>query len=53
MDLEINWRQISLDSSSTEDRRRQVSYDVTYMWNVKYDTNEFIHEIETQTQKTN
>ena len=24
--------------------------DITYMWNLKYDTNEFIHETETDSQ---
>ena len=32
-----------------------MSYDITYMWNLKKDTNEFIYEAEanSQTQKTN
>ena len=32
-----------------------MPYDISYMWNLKYDTNELIHETETdsQTQKTN
>ena len=34
---------------------RLVSYDVTYIWNLKNDTNEIIHktEINSQTQRTN
>ena len=32
---------------SKSDRERQISYDVTYMWNLKYDTNELIYKIET------
>ena len=34
---------------------RQISYDITYMWNLKNDTNELIYKTETdaQTQKTN
>ena len=28
-------------------RKRQISYDITYMWNLKYDTNEPIYETET------
>ena len=32
------------------DRERQVLYDVTYMWNLKYDTNELIIKIETDSQ---
>ena len=35
---------------SKSDRERQMSYDITYMWNVKYDTNELIYEIETDSQ---
>ena len=31
-----------------------MPYDITYMWNLKYDTNELIYETETdsQTQRT-
>ena len=29
------------------DRARQVSYDITYMWNLKYGTNELIYKTET------
>ena len=34
---------------------RQKSYGITYIWNLKYDTNELIYksEIDSQTQKTN
>ena len=37
------------------DRERQISYDITYMWDLKYDTNELIYktEADSQTQKTN
>ena len=40
---------------SKSDRKRQISYDITYTWRLKYDTNEFIYktEIDSQTQKTN
>ena len=39
---------------SKSERERQISYDITYMWNLKYDTNELIYETETdsQTQRT-
>ena len=48
MDLEII---ILSEVSQTE---RQI-YDITYMWNLKYHTNEFIYktEIGLQTSKTN
>ena len=41
--------------SEVNQTERQMSYDITYMWNLKYDTNEPIYEAETdsQTQKTN
>ena len=42
MDLEI----IILSEVS----QRQISYDVTYMWNLKYDTNELIYKTETDSQ---
>ena len=29
---------------------RQIPYDITCMWNLKYDTNEFICETETDSQ---
>ena len=32
-------------------RERQILYDVVYMWNVKYDTNEHIYETETDSQR--
>ena len=37
------------------DRKRQILYDVTYMWNLKNSTNELIYKTETdlQTYKTN
>ena len=33
---------------SKSNRERQISYDITYMWNLKYDTNEPIYERETE-----
>ena len=39
---------------SKSDRERQI-YDITYKWNLKYNTNELIYKTETdsQAQKTN
>ena len=28
----------------SKERKRQIPYDITYMWNLKYDTNELICE---------
>ena len=39
----------------SEESKRQIPYDITYTWNLRYDTNEPIYETETksETQKTN
>ena len=31
---------------SKSERERQIPYDITYMWNLKYDTNELIYKTE-------
>ena len=33
-------------------RERRIPYDITFMWNLKYDTNEHIYETDSQTQRT-
>ena len=35
---------------SKSERERQIPYDTTYMWNLKYGTNEPIYKIETDSQ---
>ena len=35
---------------SKSDRERQVPHDITYVWNLKYGTNEFICKTETDLQ---
>ena len=35
---------------SKSETERQIPYDTTYMWNLKYDTNELIYETETDSQ---
>ena len=35
---------------SKSDRERQVSHDMTYMWNLKNDTHELINKTETDSQ---
>ena len=35
---------------SKSERERQISYDITYMWNLKYGTNEPIYKSETESQ---
>ena len=34
------------------DGERQISYDVTFKLDLKYDTNEFIYKIDSKTQRT-
>ena len=41
-DYHIKW--------SKSERERQIPYDITYMWNLKYDTNEPIYESETESR---
>ena len=41
-DYHIKW--------SKSERERQIPYDITYRWNLKYDTNEPIYETETDSQ---
>ena len=43
MNLEI----ITLSESKSE-RERQIPYNITYMWNLKYSTNEPIYETDTE-----
>ena len=38
--------------SSKSERERQISYDITYMWNLKYGTNEPIYETERESRHT-
>ena len=41
-DYQIKW--------SMSDRERQKPYDITYKWNLKYDTNELTYKTETNSQ---
>ena len=35
---------------SKSERERQIAYDITYMWNLKYDTNGHICKTKTDSQ---
>ena len=41
------WMNLEIIILSKSERERQIPYDNTYMWNLKYDTNELINETET------
>ena len=44
------WMQLEIITlSEVSQRERQISRDITYVWNLKYDTNEPIYETESQT----
>ena len=43
------WRQLEIIILS-EVRERQISYEITYMWNLRYDTIEPIYETEAVSQ---
>ena len=36
---------------SQSERKRQIPYDITYMWNLKYDTNESVSMKQKQTHR--
>ena len=36
--------------SEVSQTEKDTSYDITYMWNLKYDTNELIYKTETDSQ---
>ena len=42
--------EIIILSEVKSDRGRQIPYDITYMWNLKCDTNELIYKTETDSQ---
>ena len=44
------WMDLEIIVLSKSERKRQIPYDITYMWNLKYDTNEPIKEAETHSQ---
>ena len=35
---------------SKSERERQIPYDITYMWNLKYNTNQHIYKTKTDSQ---
>ena len=55
MPFATTWMDLKIIILSEVTRTRQISYDITYMWNLKNDTNELIYKTETdsQTSKTN
>ena len=44
------WMDLEMIILSKSDRERQILYDIIYMWNLKYNTNESIYKTETDSQ---
>ena len=45
---------IGITRSEVSSKEKEIPYDITYMWNLQYDTNKLIYEtvIDAQTQRT-
>ena len=50
MSFAATWMELEIIIQSKLERERQIPYGITYMWNLKYDTNELIYETETDSQ---
>ena len=50
MPFAATWMDLEIIILSKSDRERQISYDITYISNLKYDTNELIYETERGSQ---
>ena len=50
MPFAATWMDLEMIMLSEVRRERQIPYDITYMWNLKYDTNELFYETETDSQ---
>ena len=50
MSFAATWMQLEMITLSKSERERQIPYDITYMWNLKYGTNEPIYKTETDSQ---
>ena len=50
MPFAATWMDLEIITLNKSDRERQIPYDTTYMWNLKYDKNEPIYETETESR---
>ena len=48
MPFAATWTQLEIIILSESER--EIPYNITYMWNLKYNTNEFVHKSETDSQ---
>ena len=49
MPFVLTWVDLEIILSKSK-RERQIPYNITYMWNLKYDKNEFVYDTETDSQ---
>ena len=50
MPFAATWLDLEIIILSKSERERQISYDISYLWNLKYNTNEPIYKTETDSQ---
>ena len=50
MPFAATWMYLEIIILSEVNTEKQISCDITYMWNLKYDTNELIYKTETDSQ---
>ena len=50
MPLAATWMDLDIIILSKSDTERQILYDITYMWNLKNNTDESIYKTETDSQ---
>ena len=48
MSFVATWMDLEISYKVKKVRERQIAYDITYMWNLKYDINECIYKTETK-----
>ena len=52
MPFAATWLHLEIIILSKSERERQISYDITHLWNLKYNTNEPIYKRDSQTYRT-
>ena len=52
MPLAATWMQLEIIILSEVRQKEKDKYDITYMWNLKYGTNELIYKTETDSQRS-
>ena len=50
MPFVVPWMQLEILILSEVRKRETMPYDITYMWNLKYDTSELIYKTETDSE---